>query len=84
MELDPTDPPAPRPRLETYERLLATVEVIALVAERVGDDEIREWAARAGLDAVDFGEELGMLPDDDADRRRGVIRARVADLDHSI
>lgn len=85
IELEPTaDPPARRPLLETYERLLATLEVIALEAERGGDDGIREWAALAGIDAVDVAEELGMLHDDDAERRRRVIRARVADLDRSI
>ncbi len=83
VELEPTgDPPACRPLLETYDRLLATLDVIALEAERVGDDGMREWAALAGLDAVDFADEQGMLRDDDAERQ--VIRARVEDLNHWI
>jgi hypothetical protein len=67
--------------LETYNRLLETLEVIGIEAERSRDVGIREWAALAGMDAVDFAEELGMLHDDEAERRRQVIRARVEDLD---
>lgn len=73
-----------RPVLETYERLLATLEVIAVEAERVGDAGIREWIALASLDAIEFAEEVGMLHDDEAGRRRQVIRARVQDVGRDI
>jgi hypothetical protein len=85
--VEPTNEvPAPRrrPLLERYDRLLATLEVIAVEAQRLGDDAIREWTALASMDAVDFAEEVGMLHDDEAERRRQVIRARVRDLDVSI
>lgn len=86
-KVEPTDdaPAAERrPPLETYERLLATLEVIAVEAERVGDAGIREWIALASLDAIDFAEEVGMLHEDEAGRRREVIRARVQDLNLGI
>jgi len=67
--------------LETFERLLAALEQLAEEARRVGDDGVREWAALAALDAVDLGEELGMLFDVEAVRRRAVIEAEMADLD---
>ncbi len=83
--MEPTDDApaaARRPLLETYERLLATLVLIAVEAQRLGEDGLREWTALASLDAVDFAEEVGMLHDDEAERRRQVIRARVEDLDH--
>jgi hypothetical protein len=67
--------------LETFERLLAALGQLAEEARRVGDDGVRGWAALASLDAVDLGEQLGMLFDDDAARRRAVIQARIAGLD---
>jgi hypothetical protein len=39
-----------------------------------GDDELLEWAGLAALDATDAGEQLGMLLDVDAERRRAVVR----------
>jgi len=85
--LDATDDPPARARgrpLETYDRLLATLEVIAVEAQLGGAAGIREWAALASLDAIDFGEDLGMLHDEEAERRRRVIRARVEDLDRGV
>jgi hypothetical protein len=40
-----------------------------------------EWIGPAALDATDLGEQLGMLFDMEADRRRAVIRAAVGRFD---
>jgi hypothetical protein len=45
--------------LETFNRLLAALALLAEEAERAGGDGIREWAALSGLDAVHLGEQLG-------------------------
>jgi hypothetical protein len=44
----------------------------------VGD---RERASLAMLDAIDFAEELGMIWDDVAERRRAVVREAFGDVD---
>jgi hypothetical protein len=44
---------------------------------------IQEWTALAALDAVELGEQLGMLHDTEAERRRAVIQARLDDLGRS-
>jgi hypothetical protein len=43
------------------------------VAQRAEDDELLEWSGLAGLDATDLGEQLEMVFDVDAERRRQVI-----------
>ncbi len=73
-----------RPLLDTYDRPLATLEVIGLEAERVGKRRDLGLDTPAGLDVIDFAEEPQMPDDDDTERRRQVIQARVEDLDHRI
>ncbi len=68
---------------ETFDRLLATRELIAMDAAREGAEGIQEWTALAALDAVALGEQLGMLHDVEAERRRAVIQARLDDLGRS-
>ncbi len=50
------------------------------LAHRADDDELLEWAGLAALDATDLGEQLGMLFDVEAERRRAVIRAAIGRL----
>jgi hypothetical protein len=47
----------------------------------VGDAGVREWASLAMLDAIDFAEELGMMRDDEAERRRAAVREAFGDAD---
>jgi len=47
----------------------------------VADAGVREWASLAMLDAIDLGEELGMLWDDEAERRRAAVREAFGDVD---
>jgi hypothetical protein len=49
--------------------------------ERLADAGVREWAALAMLDAIDFAEELGMMWDDEAERRRAAVREAFGDVD---
>lgn len=42
---------------------------------------VMEWSGLAALDATDMGEQLGMLFDVDAERRRDAIRAALKRLD---
>jgi hypothetical protein len=64
---------ADRP-LESYDRMLLAPEQLLEEAQRVGDAGVREWAALATMDAIDLGEELGMLWDDEAERRPSAVR----------
>ena len=64
-----------------FERLLLALDRLAEAAEGAGDESVREWSALAQLDAIDLGEELGMLFDTEAAERREVVRSRVADID---
>ncbi len=73
----------PQNLLETFDRLLATLEQIATEAVRAGAEGIQEWTALAALDAARLGEQLGMLHDTEVERRRAVIQARVDDLGRS-
>jgi hypothetical protein len=80
--LDPTaDEITPERPLETYDRLLRALDHLVALAQRAGDDELREWAALAALDAIDLGDRLGMLADLEAERRREAVRAVADDLD---
>jgi hypothetical protein len=47
----------------------------------VGDDVVRGWASLAALDAIDLGEELGMMWNDEAERRGAVVREGFGDVD---
>jgi len=67
--------------VEPYDRLLLALEQLLEEAQRVGDTGVREWAALATLDAIELGEELGMLWDDEADRRRAAVRKAFGDVD---
>jgi hypothetical protein len=40
---------------------------------RLGDDAIREWAELAQLDAIDLGEQLGLLSDVETAGRRAAV-----------
>jgi hypothetical protein len=66
-----------------FERLLLALDRLAEAAEGTGDESVREWSALAQLDAIDLGEELGMLFDTEAAERREVVRSRVADIDQA-
>jgi hypothetical protein len=66
---------------QIFERLLAALDRVLELAQRARDDELLEWSGLAGLDATDLGEQLGMLFDVDAERRRTGIRAAIERLD---
>ncbi len=66
---------------ETYDRLFKALEQLLREAQRAGDDGVREWASLAMLDAIDFAEALGMMWDDEAERRRAAVREAFEDLD---
>jgi hypothetical protein len=66
-----------------FERLLLALDRLAEAAEGTGDESVREWSTLAQLDAIDLGEELGMLFDTEAAERREVVRSRVADIDQA-
>ncbi len=57
------------------------LEQLLREAQRSGDDGVREWASLAMLDAIDFAEALGMMWDDEAERRRAAVREAFEDLD---
>jgi hypothetical protein len=78
IPIDPTS--EGRTPLAIFDRLLRAQGRLQDLARRAGDDAVREWAA---LDAVDLGEQLGLLHDDEAERRREAIRAAVEDLERS-
>jgi hypothetical protein len=65
--------PNPAPG-ETYGKLLRVLDQLASEAERLGDDAIREWTELAQLDAIDFGEQLGLMSDVEAASRRAAVR----------
>ena len=67
--------------LETFERMLKALDRVLDLATRVGDDDLLEWSGLAALDATDLGEQLGMLFDTEAERRRAVVRAAIEHLD---
>jgi hypothetical protein len=67
--------------LESHDRLLLALEQLLREAQRVGDAGVREWASLAMLDAIDFAEELGMMWNDEAERRRVVVREAFGDVD---
>jgi hypothetical protein len=74
----------PETPLETYDRLLRALDHLVELAQRTGDDDaVREWAGLAMLDAIDLGDQLGMLDLAEADRRREAIRAAIDDLERS-
>jgi hypothetical protein len=74
---------APERPLETYDRLLRALDHLVELAQRTGDGAVREWAGLAMLDAIDLGDQLGMLDLAEADRRREAIRAAIDDLERS-
>ena len=65
---------------ESYDRLPLALEQLLVEAQRVGCAGVREWASLAMLDAIDFAEELEMLWDDEAERRRGAVKEGFGDL----
>jgi hypothetical protein len=50
------------------------LDQLANEAERLGDAGIREWTELATLDAIDLGEQLGLLSDVAAAGRRAAVR----------
>jgi hypothetical protein len=66
---------------ESYNRLLLALEQVLEEARRMGDAGVQEWASLAMLDAIDFAEELGMMWDDEAERRRAAVRQAFGDVD---
>jgi hypothetical protein len=65
---------------ETYAKLLVVLDELSREAQRVGDQAIREWVALAQLDAIDLGQQMGLLFDEEAERRREAVRAADPDL----
>ena len=61
--------------------MLLALEQLLEEAQGVGDAGIREWASLAMLDAIDFAEELGMMWEDEAERRRAAVREAFGDPD---
>ena len=70
-----------RTATESYDRLLLALDQLLQEAQRVGDAGVREWASLAMLDAIDFAEELGMMWNDEAERRRAAVSEGFGDLD---
>jgi hypothetical protein len=62
-------------------RLLQALDQLLEEVQRVADVGVQEWAALATLDAIDIGEDLGMLWDDEAERRRAAVREAFGDVD---
>jgi hypothetical protein len=71
----------PQSPLETYNRLLQALDQLSQEVQRVVDAGVREWTALATLDAIDLGEEQGMLWVDEAEGRRAAVRAAFGDVD---
>ena len=67
--------------LETYNRLLQALDQLLEEVRRVADPGVNEWASLAMLDAIDLGEEQGMLWDEEAERRRAAVRVAFGDVD---
>ena len=67
---------------ESYDRLLLALEHLLGEALWVGDAGVREWASLAMLDVIDFAEQLRMMWDDEAARRRAAVREAFGDVDH--
>jgi hypothetical protein len=67
--------------MESYDRLLLAQEQLLVESRRVIHPGVREWASLAMLDAIDFAEELGMMWDDEAERRRAAVRDAFGDVD---
>jgi hypothetical protein len=67
--------------LETYDRLLKALDQLVEEAQRVADAGVSEWTALGTLDAIDLGEEQGMLWVDEAERRRAAVRDPLGDVD---
>jgi hypothetical protein len=61
--------------------LLQALDPSLAEAQRVADAGLREWMSLAALDAIDLGEQLGMVWDDEAERRRQAVRAAFGDVD---
>ena len=59
----------------------AALDRILELAHRAGDDELLEWIGLAAPDATGVGEQLGMLFDVEAERRRAVMQAAIEHLD---
>jgi hypothetical protein len=57
------------------------VEHLLEEMQRLADGSVQDWAALIMLDAIDLGEELGMLWDDEAERRRAAVGEAFGDLD---
>jgi hypothetical protein len=60
---------------ETYGKLLVVLDQLADEAVRLRDEAVREWTELAQLDAIDLGEQLGLLSDVEAAGRRAAVRA---------
>jgi len=59
---------------ETYGKLLVVLNQLAGEAARLGDDAVCEWTELALLDAIELGEQLGLLSDVEAAERREEAR----------
>ncbi len=58
---------------ETYGKLLVVLDQLAREAVRLDDDAIREGLELPQLDAIDLGEQLGLLSDVEAAGRRARV-----------
>jgi hypothetical protein len=70
------------PPEETFDRLLrALTRILELAQQQPDNVPLSEWAQLAALDALDLGDQLGMLAGEAAERRSETMRAIVAELD---
>ena len=68
--------------LETYDRLLLALQHLLEEVQQVADNaSVREWASLATLDAIDLGEGLRMLWDEEAEQRCAAVREAFEDVD---
>jgi hypothetical protein len=66
---------------ESYDRLILALDHLQHEARRADGAGRRERASLAMLDAIDFAEELGMMWNDQAERRRAVVKEAFGDVD---
>ena len=69
---------------DSYDCPLRALEQLLREAQRVGDAGVRGWASLAMLDAIDFAEEVGMVWDDEAERRRAAVREAFGDVNRGV
>jgi hypothetical protein len=66
---------------ESYARVLLALQQLLEEAQRMGDAGVRQWATLAVLDVIAVVEELGLMWDDEAERRGAAVREAFGDVD---